>query len=142
MADQGEGAEPARGGMTALKDRSNAELAVPLIPVGRSKAYRPPAPFIPVDYNQRREWVTLWPWWHPAILPGRILFLGLPAILLVWAAIADVLSVAGASLIYVLYGAWMLARYLRDELNRRLIIRVMRSEEWRQRLAHWIATGG
>jgi hypothetical protein len=116
-------------------------MPLPAIPLAPDRGYVPPSTGLPEDYLVRFTWLELWPWWHPGILIGTILILGLPGWLALDVAPAgDALVLTIALILYLGFAGWMLGRHHRRERERRYIMEVLRSEEWRQRVAHYIAT--
>jgi hypothetical protein len=116
-------------------------MPLPAIPLAPDRGYVPPSTGLPEDYLVRFTWLELWPWWHPGILIGTILILGLPG----WAALdvalaGDALVSTIALILYLGFAGWMLGRHHRRGRERRYIMEVLRSEEWRQRVAHYRRT--
>src|SRR5262245_2085655 len=114
---------------------------LPSIPLAPNRGYVPPMPELPGNYLLRGEWIPLWPWWHPLILPRLFIFIGLPGWLILHFAPEIPIPPAGTLLLYFGYTVWLLGRYSRRERERRYIVGVLRSREWRDRLTHWVVTG-
>src|SRR5258708_26695995 len=112
------------------------------IPLAPDWGYMRPNADLPDNYLARFAWLELWPWWHPGILIGTILILGLPGWLALDLALAeDALVSTIALVLYLSFAGWMLSRHHRRARERRYIMEVLCSEEWRQRVAHYVATG-
>ena len=117
-------------------------MPLPSIPLAPDRGYMPPNADLPDGYLVCFAWLELWPWWHPGILIGTILILGLSGWLALDVALAgDALVSTVALVAYLGFAVWMLGRHHRRERERRHILEVLSSEEWRQRVAHYVATG-
>jgi hypothetical protein len=116
-------------------------MSLPAIPLAPNRGYVPPMAELRGNYLWRGEWIPLWPWWHPLILPRLFIFIGLPGWLILHFASNIPVPEADLLLPYLAYSGWMLVRYHWRERERRYIVGVLRSPEWRDRLVHWVVTG-